>query len=285
MIKNIILWITIFFTILIFKNYSVITTNIIIACDLFIKKVFPALFPMFIISSILINLNFISYINLIFRQFCQKIFHINVNTSYILFMSMLSGFPSNAKIAKEMYDNKLITKNSVQKIILFSHFSNPLFILSMIKYHPLLVLIIHYLVNFIIGFSIRNIYLDQDSNTPIKNNIPFFESLTNAINNAMTTLLFILGTIVTFYILSSIINIPFFKITLEVSQGLNYLNLLDISIKYKTMLSVALLSFGGFCVHYQVYGILSKLKLKYYPYFLARLSHAIISSTIIYFLV
>lgn len=284
MIRNIALFIVLFITFLIFKNYSIVTSNIIDSCELFLTKIFPSLFPMFIISSILINLNLIKYINIIFRKINTVLFKLNENTSYILFMSMLSGFPSNAKIAKEMYDSKLIERNDVQKIILFSHFSNPLFIISMIKHKTFLVLIAHYLSNFIIGIIVRNKYLSKGATINLNNNnkkLNFSQILTTAINQAMFTLLFILGTIVCFYILTSIIKLPLFNIILELSQGLNYLTTLDINMKLKTILYGCLLSFGGVCIHFQVYGLLSELKIKYLPYFLSRIGHAILTGLII----
>lgn len=280
MIKNIALFIVLLITFLIFKNYPIVTSNIIKACELFLTKIFPSLFPMFIISSILINLNLIKYINFIFKKINTKLFKINENTSYILFMSMISGFPSNAKIAREMYDSNLIEKNDIQKVILFSHFSNPLFIMSMIKYKTFLVLLSHYLSNFIIGIIFRNKYTSKNKiNKTRKQNNSFniSQMLATAINQTMTTLLFILGTVVCFYILSSIIDLPLFNVILELSQGLNYLNTLDIDTKSKTILYGLLLSFGGICIHFQVYGILSDLEIKYLPYLLSRILHAILT--------
>lgn len=280
MIKNIALFIVLLITFLIFKNYPIVTSSIIEACELFLTKIFPSLFPMFIISSILINLNLIKYINFIFKKINTKLFKLNENTSYILFMSMISGFPSNAKIAKEMYDASLIDKNDVQKIILFSHFSNPLFIMSMIKHKTFLVLLAHYLSNFIIGVIVRNKYTSKQKITKTKNknkNFNISQMLSTSINQTMTTLLFILGTVVCFYILSSIIDLPIFNVILELSQGLNYLNILDMNIKLKTILYGCLLSFGGVCIHFQVYGILSDLKIKYLPYLLSRIFHALLT--------
>ncbi len=282
MIKKITLLAVLLLTFSLFKNYPLVSVNIIKACDLFLNKIFPSLFPMFIISSMLINLNFIKYVNFFFGKLCIKLFRLNNNTSYIFFMSIISGFPSNAKIAMEMYDMHLIDINDVQKIILFSHFSNPLFIMGMIKDHTLLVLFAHYISNVIIGIIIRNKYISQkvqkEVNPP---NIKLAEALTTSINSAISTLLFILGTIVTFFIISSIINIPFFNVILELSQGLNYLNTLNLSLKLKTLISGFLLSFGGICIHFQVYGILNKLNIRYIPYLFSRLFHALLTVLII----
>ena len=196
--KIIILIITPLILYSILKNYNIVNVNIIKACTLFLNNIFPSLFPMFIISSILINLNFAQYLNSLFKKITRYLFKINNNESYIIFVSIISGCPSNAKCAKEMYDNNLIDKISIQKILLFSHFSNPLFIISMIKQRTFLVLVAHYISNIIIGIITRNMYTSNNyskkENKIIdkKISIILFES----INNSLNTLLFILGTIV-----------------------------------------------------------------------------------------
>ena len=284
MIKKITTIITLFILFYLFKKYNLISKSIIYSCNLFLNNIFPSLFPMFVISSLLMNLNFIEYINIFFRRINKIVFKINSNESYILFISIISGCPSNAKTAKEMYDNKMIDKINIQKILLFSHFSNPLFIIAMVKHKTILVLISHYISNFIIGIITRNLYISDNNyyNKKVINNKKISVILFESISNALNTLLFILGTIITFYVITSIINIPFFNVILELSQGINYLSSMNINLKLKTILLGALLSFGGICIHFQVYGILNELKLKYIPYLLSRISQALITALIIF---
>lgn len=284
MIKKFLMIITLFILVFIFKDHAIISTNIIKACTLFFNNIFPSLFPMFIISSLLMNLNLANYINIILKKFNSKFFKISKNVSYILFISIIAGCPSNAKTAKEMYEMNLVDKIDIQKILLFSHFSNPLFILGTIKHKSTLILVAHYISNFIIGLFTRNMYLSKNKiskEIKIKDK-SFPVILFDSINTSINTLLFILGTIVTFYIISTIINIPFFNIILELSQGINYLNLLDINLKLKTILLGSLLSFGGICIHFQVYGLLSDLKIKYMPYLLSRMAQSLITAGIIF---
>lgn len=285
MIKKIILVITLVSSVLILKNHALINANIINACNIFFKNVFPSIFPMFIISTLLLNLNFVNVLNFIFQKINKKLFNISDSQSYIFFMSILSGFPSSAKISKDMYENNMISKIEIQRIILFTHFANPIFIMNMTNHHTLLVILAHYLGNIIIALLTKNIYTNnetiikkKDKKTNLEFTTIFFDSITKALN----TSLYILGTIVTFYIISSLINIPFFNIILELSQGINYINLLHISFKLKTILTGALLSFGGICIHFQVYGILNEIKIKYFPYLLSRIMHATITGLIIY---
>ena len=100
----------------------------------------------------------------------------------------------------------------------------------------------------------------------------------------MSTLLFILGTIATFYIITSITNIEFFKLILELTQGMNHIYNLNITTKIKTILFGSLLSFGGFCIHFQVYGILKDININYIKYLLMRIIQSIITALIIFIL-
>lgn len=267
-----------------FKKNIIIQVSIKEACNLFFNNLFPSLFPILIISYILVNLNLLSYINNFFYKLNKHLFNINKNTSLIFIISILTGSPGNSKCCKELYENKLINRNDIQKILLFSHFSNPLFILSMVENRQLLVLVAHYISNIFIGIIYKNKYISECTYN-IKddtNKKTFFNVFFDSINSATTTLLFILGTIVTFYIVTSIINIPILKLLLELCQGMKYIQLLNIGIKYKTLLYGFILSFGGFCIHFQVFGILDNIKIKYLPYLKSRILHGIITVIIIY---
>ena len=281
--KNFILSIlAVLITIFIIKNTNKV--NIIESCNLFIHKVFPSLFTMLFISNILINLNLIKYINIPFKYINKKVFRINSNTSYILLISILTGSGGNAKVIENLYNNKFIIKNDIQKILLFSHFINPFFIINNIKYKTLLVLFSHYLSNIIIGIIFRNKYLSDDEPNIKSNNKSLINILFDSIENTIHISLFILGTIITFNIISTSINSKVLSSILEFSSGINYIKTLDISIKLKTILYGSILSFGGICRHMQIYGILSKINIKYIPYLIARIIHSVLTALIIYIL-
>jgi hypothetical protein len=55
-----------------------------------------------------------------------------------------------------------------------------------------------------------------------------------------------------------------------------------ISDKLKAALAGALLSFGGFSVHLQTYGILSDMNFKYLNYLKTRILHSLLSFIIIF---
>ena len=111
--------------------------------------------------------------------------------------------------------------------------------------------------------------------------------------NGINTLLLIFGVVTLFLVITTIIdnniNIPKYYQSIlngivEMTQGLKYVSLLNIPLKIKGTLSVLFISFGGISVHIQLISILSDTKIKYFPFFVARIIHACLSSILFYFL-
>lgn len=277
------------------------------------NNIFPSLFPFFVLSEMLINYGFIELVGEVFKPVMNKLFKVRGVSAFIFIMSLVSGFPSNAKYVRELWKNGLITSLEGTKILTFTHFSNPLFILGTIsilflnnKEVGFLILICHYFGNVIIGFFFRNFCPSYEKTSfslktaiikmhekRISNSKSFGEVLSNALINTINTLLLVLGVVTVFLIITTIIdnvvNLPsYFQAilngVLEMTQGLKYVSLLDIPLKIKGTLSVMFISFGGFSVHLQLISILSDTEIKYFPFLVARIIHAFVSSTMFYFL-
>lgn len=277
-----------------------IKTSIIISFDLWKNNLFPYLFPFFIISDLLINFNFIEIINKYFNKYMYKIFKINSASSFIFFMSIISGIPSNAKYINSLIKNKQMDVYEAQKILLFSHFCNPLFILGFIanilgnRKLAILILLVHYSTNIVIGLIFRNYHPNKNvniNNKKITNN--FSKIISNSILNSINTLLLILGVISFFSCITTIINTTLSSQLLksiicgifEITQGINQISLLNISNKLKVSLITFIVSFGGLSSHMQVMSILEDTQIKYIPYFLSRILHGIIASFVIYIII
>ena len=61
------------------------------------------------------------------------------------------------------------------------------------------------------------------------------------------------------------------------TQGINSIIYLNINDYLKTILVTFFISFGGLSVHMQVLSIIEEVKLKYKPFFTARIIHSIIA--------
>ena len=309
----IIMIVLIFFMFEILSKSNIIFESVNFSFNIWKNNIFPSLFPFFILSEFLINYGFIELISEIFKPLMNKFFKIKGVGAVVFILSMISGFPSSSKYIRELYKNDFINSKEAEKLLMFTHFSNPLFILGTISYTFLnnkeigpLILFCHYIGNIIIGFFIRNYYISK----PDKNKIslkkalinmhdkrmkskPFGIFLSNSIMNGINTLLLIFGIITTFLIITSILdNITplsnYYQSILngifEMTQGLKYVSLIDVPLKIKGTLSILFISFGGISVHIQIISILSDTKIRYFPFFVARIVHALISSILFYYL-
>ena len=185
---------------------------------------------------------------------------------------------------------------------MFTHFSNPLFVLSTIaiaflhnEQYGYIILLSHYLGNVIIGLLSRKQYPTSNINyTPLNDKSQNFSTiLIKGIKTSIDTMLLILGTLTCFLIVSSLIihelNIDIYssaliKGILEMTMGLKAISLLQLSDVYKVVISTMIISFGGLAVHLQVLSQLVDTDISYQPFFVARIFHALISGGICYLL-
>ncbi len=282
----------------VFTNSKNITTAIFESYELFLKNIFPSLFPMFIISYILVEIKIPEVLGNIFKKPFYKLFKTRKEASFVFFMSMLTGFPSSAKYIESLMNKNLIDEKDANKILQFTFFSNPLFIINTVGIMFLnniklgyIILISHITGNIITGLIFRNYNKKEELKEEnirqsireliIKiNTTKFFNVLLNAIKDALSTMILIFGILVTFQIIITMMpKSTIIKGLIEMTIGLKYTSLLT-NTNLKLILSTFFLSFGGLCIHTQIMNILNKKRVKYLPFLLARIIHGITSSII-----
>ena len=295
----VIIIITLFVLVEVVVKKTLVYNSIGYALNIWVKNLIPTLFPFFIISDILINYNFTAYIPKIFKNICKFLFNISDNMVMILMLSIISGFPSNARNTRTLYDKGIISVDEANHILIFSHFSNPLFILTTIaifffndKKIGVILLISHYLSNFILGLLFRKVFSHNDIKGYYKEEkVVFGNVLINAIKKAIDTVLLICGIVTIFLLLSSIV-IDVFKLKLydsmimkgilEITIGIEALSRLGLPMVYKAVIASCFLAFGGFSVHMQVLSQLTDTNIKYKYFFIGRLYQMVLSGIITY---
>lgn len=289
------------FLILFIINRELVFNTVGFSLDIWITSVLPALFPFFVISDILISYDVIRYIPKVIKNLFKKLFNVSDNGLVVIILSMLSGFPSNARNIKNMYNSNKISKKEGEHLLYFTHFSNPMFILGTLvsiflkkKELGLIIFISHYLPNIIIGILLRKLNtskLDINYNNDINNN--FGLVLTKSIRKSLDSVFNILGTLTVFLIISSLlINVFNFnngislliKSILELTSGLKELSNFNLSNSYLVIASSCILSFGGLSVHMQVINELSDTDISYSNFFIGRIIQVILSLVVSYIL-
>ena len=291
-------FITLFFLIEFFLDSNTLINTIFKTINLCLYNLFPSIFIFFTITDILNNYNFPFYVSKLLGNIFSKLFHIPKESSYILIMSFTSGFPGNSKLIKDSLDNKIINSYDATKILTMTHFSNPLFIIYTVGINffkdikiGLIILISHFITNFIVGFLFRNIYYSNDFKNNSKQTIQvdLITLLKKSFYNTTKLLINILGIIIFFAIitttLTKYLNLNSFSNTIitgliEITTGLKYLSILNISKIKAAILATFFISFGGFSIHMQTMSILNKYDVNYYVYLIARIIHGAISSLI-----
>jgi len=256
------LTIIIFFILILLKK-DIMYITIYKTTLIWFKNIVPNLFPMFIISSLIINTNLINNIcNMLGKPF-KKIFNINKYGVYVCILSLITGSPSNAKYIKDLRNNNLITKNEQDRLLTFTMNYNPILIITLLslylsKYTAYKILIIVILSNFITGIIMRN-------KEKINNNIIINIKKTNIsiiIKDTLDTLLMILGTLIFYNLIINLISINISIIKnilngmLEITTALNSLQNINITLNIKILLTIIYLSFGGLSIHTQIKSIL-----------------------------
>lgn len=298
--KNIIIIIcSLFFLVNLIIYRNLVFDTVGFSLNIWITSLLPALFPFFIVSDILINYDVIKYFPKVIRNSIKYLFNVSDNGLVIILLSMLSGFPSNARNIKNMYLDKKITKEEGEHLLYFTHFSNPMFILGTI---PLIlnsnkiskyILISHYLANIILGICLKKYNRVNDSNNSNykedKHN--FGLVLTTSIRKSLDSVLGILGTLTVFLIISTLL-INFFnldntsslliKSILELTSGLKELGSYNLLNKHLLIISSCILSFGGLSVHMQVINELVDTDISYKNYFIGRILQVVLSLGISY---
>ena len=280
-----------------FSHSNIVKESILNSSKLWFYNLIPSILPMYLFIDISLNYNYFNYLNKLIHPILNKLFNLKRNISYIFILSILSGFPSNSKYLKNALDNNLINIKEANRLLIFTHFSNPLFIIESVginflnnKTIGIIILISHYLGNIILGIINRKSYNNLNNKIEYKK-YNFITTLSNSITNTFSILILLYGIITFFMIITSLINInininPIINSIicglLEITNGINLVSKLSINILYKGIIITFLLSFGGFCIHMQVFSILKEYSLKYSSYLKYRIIHAIISSLIFY---
>lgn len=263
-------------------------------------NLFPTLFPFFVVSSLLLNYGFVDILGNLLSKPMNKLFHLPGCCGFVLAISLVSGFPSGAKYTKDLVENNLITTKQAERLLTFTHYSNPLFILGMIGSILLnnqklayLIMIAHIVSGLLVGiiFREKNYYsyenMQKKSNKTSKT---FGQLLTESIMSSLNTMFLLLGIVTIFLIISTIIknivSLPPILSTivsgiLEMTQGVKLASLMQTSELIKIIIITGIISFGGLSVHMQVLGIISEQKIRYKYFFLARIIHSILAMLLV----
>ena len=111
------------------KETSQVAKNAIYLC---LDIVIPSLFPFFVLSRIIIPYITFFPCPKIIKRFIERVLYLPYYTIFIILLGFISGYPSGAKMARDMLEEKLIDSRQASKLLPMANNSNPLFIVGTI---------------------------------------------------------------------------------------------------------------------------------------------------------
>ncbi|WZL75021.1 sporulation integral membrane protein YlbJ [Clostridiaceae bacterium 35-E11] len=98
--------------------------------DTWFSVVLPALLPFFIGAELLIKLGVVHFIGILLEPIVRPIFNVPGQGSFILAMSVTSGYPMGVKLVTQLRNEGVFHKIEAQRLISFCSTSGPLFMIG-----------------------------------------------------------------------------------------------------------------------------------------------------------
>lgn len=301
LVFNILIIAFIFFLLL---NSSILVTSITSSINIFIYKLIPALLPYLLITELLMHSNKIYNLSYGISCILSKLFRIPKHTTSTVIVGFLLGYPNAAKCILKMYNDKQIDKNIATKLISFTSNANPSYIVATVGIGifnsikiGIILAICHFVSAVIIGMCLtpsynNNIIQQTNVNSNSFNKISSpFELLSTSILGSLKTLSYIFVYTVIFSLIPTVIfsslNVSEIAKTIiigifEISNGINNIQLLNISLNSKIILASFVLSFSSLMILVQIYTFAFKTKVVFKDLLKYKLLQGCVSAFIAY---
>ncbi|MEX2415329.1 MAG: sporulation integral membrane protein YlbJ [Paenibacillaceae bacterium] len=123
---------------------------------------FPALFPFFIISELLLGLGLVHFIGGLFDPMMRPVFRIPGYGGFVMAMGFAAGYPVSARLTSQLWDRQLINRDEAERLLAFTSTSDPIFLVGAVAvgffHNPSLAVIFvlsHYGGGLILGLLMR----------------------------------------------------------------------------------------------------------------------------------
>ncbi len=303
--------------------------------------VLPALLPFFILTEILFGLGVVHFIGTFLEPLMRPLFRIPGVGAFAFAMGLASGYPIGAKITGDLRRKNLCTKKEGERLLALCNTADPLFMIGavsigMFKISAIsgILCICHYVAAILVGLVFR--FYGKNSkeekiaeqariptkSAPVNPLFLFKKSLIkmiaareadkrtlgeifgDAVSNSINTILLVGGFIITFSVLTELINhvqlsllddilyyvflfpfriprnflLPIFSGFFEITNGTSLTSSCDGSLFLRTAIANAIIAWSGLSVLAQTATMVKGTDLSLKPYVFARLLHAVLSA-------
>lgn len=272
--------------------------------NLWLFTLVPTLLPFMIISSVIMETGSYKIITFFMRPIMTKLFHLDENSGYPLFMGLLCGFPMGSKITADMVSKGYLSVHHGNILITFCNNISPAFIIGYMISHVLglsgpdacVIIAAMFLGPIISGIIMSRLLLrffsshscDKKAMLPNtgerKETVHGFAIIDVCILKSFENIIKLGGYIIIFTIICGMItpfiDNEFFNAAmsgiLEITSGLNSFS--SIRCDKTVILTVCVLtSFGGLCSIAQTYSMINRSGLSLKIYILGKLAGSLVT--------
>lgn len=101
--------------------------------DIWWKVLFPALFPFFVISDMMLGFGIVHFFGKLLDPLMRPLFRLPGISGFIVAMGYVSGYPVGAKLTAQLYEQKLINRTEGERLVAFTTTSDPIFLIGAVS--------------------------------------------------------------------------------------------------------------------------------------------------------
>lgn len=123
---------------------------------------FPALFPFFIITELLLSYGIVHFFGTLLDPLMRPLFRVPGIGGFVMAMGFASGYPVGARLTSQLYDQKLVNSEEGERLVAFTSTSDPIFLIGAVSigfFHSVEIALIlglaHYSTGILIGLLMR----------------------------------------------------------------------------------------------------------------------------------
>ncbi|MBH5317485.1 sporulation integral membrane protein YlbJ [Paenibacillus sp. GSMTC-2017] len=97
------------------------------------EVLFPALFPFFVISELLLGFGIVHFFGKLLDPFMRPLFRLPGIGGFVVAMGYMSGYPVGARLTAQLWAQKLITRAEGERLVAFTTTSDPIFLIGAVS--------------------------------------------------------------------------------------------------------------------------------------------------------
>lgn len=242
--------------------------------------VIPSLLPVLILTGIIQNSQCSIVFEKLFGAVFEKVFHLPRCCCTAVILGLIGGFPCGGVLTQNLYVRGYIDEKTAQRVMCFNFCGGLAFIVTAVgsvNYGSTKTGLILYCVNVISSLTagVITALFCREKIINIEasyKHLPLSDALVKSTENCIHSLLVMSAYIVLFSAVCSVFSIPEYIYPLiEITKGI--CSPVSIPLDYCAFF----LAFGGFCIHFQLMGILRSFKMNYFKFFIYRIFCGVLS--------